>query len=296
MIKSFFNENQIIYEENPSLKKYNTYRLDAKCKYLVFPKDELELINILKEIKKDNLKYLMLGNGSNTIFKNDYYDGIIIKLDRLNKITYNSNYVTAEAGCSLMKLSLDLIKHGLSGLEFGAAIPGDVGASTAMNAGAYTHDMAEVVDKVRVLDKDLNIKEFTNSELEFEYRDSYLKKHPEYIVIYTTFKLTRGDRNAMSELISTRRVKRLATQPLDKPSAGSVFRNPEGMFAGELIEKCGLKGYKIGGAEVSKKHANFIINSGNAKGEDIVKLIEEIKKIVKKEYNVDLVLEQIIVE
>ena len=156
--------------------------------------------------------------------------------------------------------------------------------------------MASVVKEVQVLTPDLNIITMNNSELEFAYRTSFLKKHQGYLVLSTTFELTQGNPEKMELHTKERREKRMSTQPLNMPSAGSVFRNPEGMYAGELIEKSNLKGYKIGGAQVSTKHANFIVNSGNATGKEIVELISKIKKEVKRNYNVDLVLEQIIIE
>ena len=157
MIKSFFKENSIEYIENVSLKKYNTYRVDANCKYLVFPKDENELINILKEIKKENIKYLVLGNGSNVILDFDNFDGVIIKLDNLNTVEYNGNTITVGAGYPLIKLAIEATTRGLAGLTFAAGIPGCVGASTAMNAGAYNSDMASIVKSVRVLNKELEV-------------------------------------------------------------------------------------------------------------------------------------------
>ena len=296
MIKSFFDKNNINYEENVSLKKYNTYRVDTKCSYLVFPKNEDELIKILKELKEDNINYLILGNGSNIIFSMPFYDGVVIKLDNLNTVTYKDNYVTVGAGYSLIKLSLETVNKGLSGLTFASAIPGSVGASTAMNAGAYKSDMSEVVDTVRVLNDKLEIVTLNNADLEYEYRDSFLKKHSDYIVLSTTFKLSNGDIEAMKKQIEERRYKRMATQPLNMPNAGSVFRNPENMFAGELIEKANLKGYSIGDAKISEKHANFIVNNGNATGQDIIELIKKVQKEIKEKYNVDLKLEPIIIK
>ncbi len=296
MIKSFFDKIGIEYQVNASLKNYNTYKIDATCDYLVFPKNEEELISILKEIKSNNLKYLVLGNGSNIILSKEHYDGIVIKLDKLNEVIYNDNLVTVGAGYSLIKIAVETIEKGLSGLEFASGIPGYVGASTAMNAGAYNSDMASVIKNIKVLTPELEVKTMNKDDLAFEYRDSFLKKNKEYIVLSTTFELTDGDIEAMKNLIAERRMKRMASQPLNMPSAGSVFRNPEGMYAGELIEKCNLKGYTIGGAKVSEKHANFIVNNGGATGKDIVDLINKIQKEIKEEYDVDLKLEQIIVE
>lgn len=296
MIKSFFESNNIIYKENVSLKNFNTYKVDTTCSYLVYPNNVEELILILKELKKRQIKYLILGNGSNIILSMKHYDGVIIKLDNLCKVEYQKNTVTAEAGYPLIKLAIETIDKGLSGLTFAAGIPGLVGASTAMNAGAYNSDMSTVVKSVKVLNDKLEVITLTNKELEYSYRDSFLKRHKDYIVLSTTFELEQGDKETMKIQIEERRKKRLASQPLNMPNAGSVFRNPENMYAGELIEKLNLKGYSIGGAQVSEKHANFIVNTGNATGQDIINLINEVEKKVKKEYDVELKLEQIIVE
>lgn len=296
MIKSFFENHNIEYREKASLKNYNTYKIDATCNYIVFPKNEEELIIILKELKKYKEKYLFLGNGSNVIFSKSHYDGIIIKLDNFNTIEYDNTLVHVGAGYSLIKLAMETIERGLSGLEFAAGIPGCVGASTAMNAGAYNSDMASVVKSVKVLTPNFDIKTLENDELEFAYRDSFLKRNNNYVVLSTTFKLSLGDTEAMKKQIAERRTKRFISQPLNMPSAGSVFRNPDNMYAGELIEKLNLKGYRIGDAEISEKHANFIINVGNATGNDIIELIKKIKKEVKSKYNIELILEQIIIE
>ena len=296
MIKNFFDKKGITYTENASLKKYNTYKIDTTCSYLVFPKNIDELITIIKYLKEKDITYLVLGNGSNIILSKDYYDYVVIKLDNLNNIEYHDNIVIVEAGYSLSKLTIETINKGLDGLTFAAGIPGCVGASTAMNAGAYNSDMAAVVKEVKVLDENLNIITLSNKDLKYEYRDSFLKRHPEYIVLSTTLELSKNDPETMKNIVAERRKKRLASQPLDLPNAGSVFRNPENMYAGELIEKSNLKGFTIGDARVSEKHANFIVNIGNAKGKDIVKLIKKIKKEVKNKYNVNLKLEQIIID
>ena len=296
MIKNFFDKNNIEYKERISLKNYNTYKIDTLCSYLVFPKNENELIAILKELKNKKIKYLILGSGSNVIFSMPNYDGIVIKLDKLCKVEYNGNTVTVGAGYPLIKIALDTIEKGLSGLEFASGIPGTVGASTAMNAGAYKSDMASVVKNVKVLNDKLETIVLSNEELEYSYRDSFLKKHNNYIVLETTFELTSGDKELMKSQVEERKQKRIATQPLNMPNAGSVFRNPENMYAGELIEKSNLKGYSVGGAAVSEKHANFIVNKGNATGRDIIELINKIKNTVKENYDIELKLEQIIIE
>lgn len=283
------------YYENCNIKKYNTYRLGVICKYLVFVKNTLELIDALKYLKENNIKYLILGNGSNVIFKDDYYDGVIIKLDKMNNIKINNNEIEVESGYSLMKLSRDILDYGLSGLEFASGIPGLLGASIAMNAGAYNKDMASVVKEVKVINEKNELVTMKNNELEFGYRDSFFKKNKEYICVSSILTLEPGEKSECLELINSRKERRMATQPLEYPSAGSVFRNPKGMHAGELIENCGLKGYNINGAEVSEKHANFIVNKGNCTGKDIIKLINLIKNKVYEKYNVELILEQEII-
>lgn len=296
MIKNFIEKNSYEYYENISLKKYNSYKLDVKAKYLVFPKDEEELLELLFFIRDKAIKYVVLGNGSNIIFANDYYDGVIIRLDKFNNVKVDGSNVVVGAGYSLTKLALEMVRMGLSGLEFAVGIPGYVGASVAMNAGAYNSSMSDVVNSVRVINPKGDIESFTYDQLCFSYRDSFFKKNKEYIIISCELSLENGDTLEMLDKIERRKIRRMESQPLDYPSAGSVFRNPEGMYAGKLVEDVGLKGCKIGGAMVSLKHANFIINYDKATGKDIIELINLIKKKIKKEYNIDLILEQIIVD
>ena len=296
MIKNFINNNNLEYYENVNFKKYNSYKLEVIVKYLIFPKTEDELIKILKYIRANSVKYIVLGNGSNVIFSNNYYDGVVIRLDKFNELEINMNKVTVGAGYSLVKLSMIVSNRGLAGMEFAAGIPGFVGASVAMNAGAYNHSLSEIVKSVKVINPDGNIEVFDGKKIDFNYRDSFFKKNKNYVIISCELELSFGNKEEILEKIETRRNKRLLTQPLDFPSAGSVFRNPLGMYAGKLIEDVGLKGYKVGGAMVSLKHANFIINYNKATGRDIINIIDKIKLEVKKKYDVDLMLEQIIVD
>ena len=296
MIKDFFNKGNYNYEENISLKKYNTYRIDILAKYMVFPKNTRELIELINFARTNNLKYMILGNGSNVIFNTTYYDGIIIKLDNFNNMSIKGNKVYAEAGCSLIKLAISTINAELSGLEFACGIPGTVGASISMNAGAYNLDISNSLESISVLTPQNEIITLNKKKLEFSYRDSFLKRNPDYVVLSANFLLKKGNREEMLLQMEERKKRRKDTQPLEYPSAGSVFRNPPSMYAGELIEKCNLKGYCIGDATVSTKHANFIVNKGNATGKDIVSLINKIKEEVKNKYKIELILEQIIIE
>ena len=295
MIRSFFDSLNLAYEENASLKNYNTYRVNTISKFLVFPNSVEELRQIIKYLTENNIEYYVLGNGSNIILSMEYYDGVMIKLDHLNFLQYNGNLVTAGAGCSLIKLSLDTIEKGLTGMEFSTGIPGSVGASVAMNAGAYNSDISAILKEATILTPKNEVVTMNNDALDFEYRDSFIKKNKGYIVLSATFELEKGNILEMKELVEERKQKRISTQPLDLPNAGSVFRNPTGNHAGALIENADLKGYNINGAEVSTKHANFIVNKGGASGKDIIELIEKIQKEIKEKNNVELKLEQIIV-
>lgn len=295
MIKDFFKNNNYDFLEDAPLINHNTYHINAKAKFLVFPNNVDELINLVKYLKENDIEYIFLGNGSNIILANSYYDKVFIKLDKINYIKIDKNIVTAGAGVSLIKLALDCALANLSGLEFACAIPGLVGASTAMNAGAYNSSIKDILVSAKVLTPNLEIKEFKTEDLNYEYRDSFLKKNKDYVCLEATFKLEEKDSEEILELMSSRQERRIDTQPLSYPSAGSVFRNPTNLYAGELIQNCGLKGTNINGAEVSEKHANFIINKKDAKGSDIIELINIVKKQVKDKYNIDLILEQEII-
>lgn len=291
------NENFIKnyeYYKDISLKKYNTYRLDVKCGYLIYPGNTKELIDLLKYLKENNINYFILGGGSNIILAKPYFD-VVIKLDKLNNIKIKENIVTAEAGVSLIYLANLCMNNNLNGLAFAGGIPGMVGASTAMNAGAYKEDMASIVKEVKVVTPELEVITLTNKDLNYSYRNSFLKEHKDYICTEVTLEMSYLDKDKIKETMTSRKKRRIDTQPLDKSSAGSVFRNPEGLSAGKLIEDAGLKGYKIGGAKISTKHANFIVNTGDATYEDILELIDYTKKKIKEIYNIDLILEQEII-
>lgn len=279
-------------KENESLKIHTTYKIGGVAKYFITPKDLNELISLIKYLRENNIKYMILGNGSNTIFSSKTYDGAIINLSNLNKMEIKDNKIYVESGYQLIKLSIDAMNNNLSGLEFASGIPANVGGAVYMNAGAYKSDMSNLIEEVTFLDENLELKTLKNNELDFSYRHS-LFQEKNYIIISTVLNLEKGNKEEIKELMDNRKQRRIDSQPLDYPSAGSVFRNPSSeVFAGKLIEDLGLKGYMIGGAKISEKHANFIINYDNATGEDIKKLIELIKEKVKEKYNIDLIVEQ----
>jgi len=282
--------------ENPLMKKYTTYKVGGEALAIVMPDDIKSLIKLMEFINKNNIKYKILGNGSNVIFKDELYDGIIINLSKLDKFEVDGTVITVGAGYNLAKLAMKTARLGLSGLEFASGIPGTVGGAVYMNAGAYKSDMGYVVSEVKVLTPDLKIKTMYNKDMDFHYRTSFLKKNPEFICLEAKIVLKKGNKDEILALLEDRKQRRLISQPLEYPSAGSVFRNPSNDFAGRLIEEIGYKGKNIGGAYVSEKHANFIINKGDAKASDIKELINEIQNKVKEKYDIELILEQEIIE
>ena len=278
--------------ENESLKKHTTYKVGGVARIIVYPKNEQKLVELLRKIRKNNIKYKILGNGSNVLFSDKKYDGILIKLDEFNKLELQNNNIIVGAGYPLMKLAAFALRKSLAGLEFASGIPGTVGGAVFMNAGAYKSDMGYVVKKIKVLTPDFRIISMTNRELNFHYRTSFLQTHPDYICLEATISLTKGNKEQLQEIVRDRKNRRLKEQPLEFPSAGSVFRNPPGESSGKLIDDLGLKGLSRGNAEISKKHANFIINKGNAKASDIRELMMFTKDLVKEKYNIDLHIEQ----
>lgn len=282
-------------KENVDLSLYTTYKIKAIGKYMVFPSDIDELLSLMKYITKYNLKYKIIGGGSNLIFAEEIYSGILVNLDKFDDVVFNENFIRVGAGYPLMKLALKACKLGLTGLEFATGIPGTVGGAIFNNSGAYKSDMGYIVESVSVLTPDLKIKTLYNKDMNFHYRTSFFKQNPGYVILDATIILKKGDKEFIQSVVEDRKQRRVMSQPLNFPSAGSVFRNPEGNYAGKLIEDIGYKGHELGGAKVSEKHANFIINYGSATGHDIVALIDEITKKVKEKYDIELVLEQEIV-
>lgn len=278
--------------ENVNMKNNTTYRAGGIASYMILPRDKNCLIKLLKYLKNNNIKYKVVGNGSNLVFSDELYDGVLIRLDRFNKYNIEKTIIKAEAGCDLLTIAYKSADAVLTGLEFATGIPGTIGGAIYMNAGAYKSDMGYVVSEVKVLTPELEIKTLYNKDLDFHYRSSFLQKNKDYICLEATIVLKKGNKKEIKELIEERRKKRLMTQPLNYPSAGSVFRNPPDDFAGRLIEECNLKGYKIGDAMVSEKHANFIVNAGHATGTDIHDLILHVKKEVYKKFKVELLIEQ----
>lgn len=283
-----------IIQENVSLKEYSTIGIGGRCKYLATPYSLEDAAKLIEYLKDNDIKYYILGNASNVLIDDKVFDGVVIRLDSLDKIEIEGNEITAGAGVMMPKLVNIALQKGLVSLAFASMIPGTVGGSVAGNAGAYDHELMDFLKEVKVVDKKGNIKTLKKDDISYGYR--YTSLIGNYIILSATFISKEGD--AIKELadIQMRNEKRKDTQPLDKPNVGSIFRNPKEIPAGRLIEEMGLKGYTIGGAKVSEKHANFIINDNNATFEDVIKLIEYIKKKAKEERNIDLVVEPRIIK
>ena len=284
-------ENDGDIKENVSLKTLTTLKVGGIGKYVFYPKDVTSLKKALTLFKENNINYKIFGNGSNIIPSDKIYDGVIIKLSSLNNLKIEDEVIEVEAGYSLMKLAKEVIKLGLSGLEWANGIPGTIGGAVYMNAGAYKQDMSFVLEKITALDENMNIVTLNKDELDFSYRHSRLMEE-NLICLSATLRLEKKDISLIEEVVNKRKEKRMETQPLEYPSAGSVFRNPFNDFAGRLVEECNLKGKQIGGAMISLKHANFIINKDNATGKDVLDLINLAKKEVKEKFNIELKQEQ----
>ncbi|MBE6140430.1 MAG: UDP-N-acetylmuramate dehydrogenase [Firmicutes bacterium] len=276
--------------ENASLKELNTYKIECFAKYLVYVKDQESLVKLLKNIK---LPYFILGGGSNIILKDEFFNGIVIKLDNLKKINYEDDYVEVESGVNLNSFINDLLKKGFVNLGLLFGIPGSVGGAIMGNAGCYGKSIFDELISVKIID-DGKIKEIEKENIKYGYRYSEFKEK-NIVIISAKFRLEKGNVEEIRNQIKMNLEKRINSQPLEYPNAGSVFKNPEGFSAGKLIEEAGLKGLKIGGAMISEKHANFIINHDNAKALDIIELIKIVKNKIKEINNIDLELEQIVI-
>lgn len=291
VIKFIKSENIGEIKENVSFKNLTTYKCGGTARLVVFPFNVLYLVNLIKYLKKKKIDYKILGNGSNTLASDDNYDGVIIKLNNINNVELKGNDLVVGAGAILMVVANNMSKQGYSGLEFACGIPGSIGGAIYMNAGAYLKSMSDIVKNVTVIDENLKIKKINAKDMKFGYRTSLIKQ-TKYIVVEAKLKLEKKNKEEIMELVYSRKKRRIETQPLEYPSAGSVFRNPEGEYAGHLIEECNLKGFSYGGGEISSKHANFIVNKGNATASDIKYLMDKAHDEVLKKYKIDLKIEQ----
>ena len=278
-------------EENIPLSKMTTLRIGGVARYVVYPKNALSLQGVMNKLNQNHIPYKVIGKGSNLLCSDEPFDGVIIRLDRyLCNAYFDNEHLVAEAGCSIIALSYEAMKNELSGLEFASGIPGTVGGVTFMNAGAYKSSMADIIDSVSVY-RDGKIEWIQNADCVFSYRTSIFQKHPDWIILAVKMTLKKGDQKEIRELMDSRRERRMNSQPLDKHSAGSIFRNPEEIPAWKLIEGAGFRGKRIGDAVVSEKHVNFIVNENHASAKDFITLVTDVQKAVKDKYDIDLYME-----
>ncbi len=278
-------------EENIPLSKMTTLRIGGVARYVVYPENTLSLQGVMNKLNQNHIPYKVIGKGSNLLCSDEPFDGVIIRLDRyLCNAYFDNEHLVAEAGCSIIALSYEAMKNELSGLEFASGIPGTVGGVTFMNAGAYKSSMADVIDSVSVY-RDGKIEWIQNADCGFSYRTSIFQKHPDWIILAVKMTLKKGDQKEIRELMDSRRERRMNSQPLDKHSAGSIFRNPEEIPAWKLIEGAGFRGKRIGDAVVSEKHVNFIVNENHASAKDFITLVTDVQKAVKDKYDIDLYME-----
>lgn len=283
-LKNIIPEDLIKLRE--PMKTHTSFNIGGPADILITPRFEEEIQKIIQFSNKKNIPLHVIGNGTNLLVKDGGIRGIVIKIShKFNDVKINGNTIICKAGVPLSTLAKCVLKHSLTGLEFAYGIPGTVGGAIVMNAGAYGGQMADVVENVKIIDPSGDICIMDKHELGFSYRESIFQKE-DYIILEVQMKLELGEydeiKRKMRDFLSRRKKK----QPLELPSAGSAFKRPEGNYAGYLIEQSGLKGFRIGGASVSRQHAGFVVNDDNATGKDVIMLLDHIQNEVMRRYNI----------
>ncbi len=272
---------------NEPMSEHTTLKLGGPADFLVFPRSAEEINALFAEAGAYNLPVTVIGHGSNLLVLDGGIRGLVICIGKnMRKISREGNTITAQAGAMLGSVALEAAEAGLSGLEFASGIPGTVGGGVTMNAGAYDGEMSQVVTRVKGLNPGGNVMTLPREELEFGYRHSAVTEK-NIIVTEVTFELQEGDPKEIRAKMSELNAKRAEKQPLDVPSAGSAFKRPEGYYAAALIDQCGLKGYSVGGARVSMKHAGFLVNTGTS-SKDFLDLMKKVQQIVEERVGVKL--------
>ena len=285
-IKEIVPQEDILLDE--PMSRHTTFRLGGEAKCLLKIKDKGQLVKLIPYLQITGQDYYILGNGSNLLVGDKGYSGFIVKLDgSMGSASISDRRMTVPAGMLLSKAAAIAREHSLTGMEFASGIPGTVGGGIVMNAGAYGGEMKQVVESVEVMNREGEILVLDNDTMEFGYRTSVIKNRP-FIVLETVLKLQTGNRVEIDAKTEELSVKRREKQPLEFPSAGSTFKRPEGYYAGKLIMEAGLRGFSIGGAQVSDKHCGFIVNTGGATAADVRKVIEEVQKRVEEKFGVRL--------
>ena len=273
---------------NEPMASHTTFRIGGPADYFVLPETVEELAGILKVCKEEEVPYFILGNGSNLLVGDKGFRGVVVQLYKnFDGITIDGTTVTAKAGAMLVRVAKESGKAGLTGLEFASGIPGTIGGAMVMNAGAYGGEMKDVVTSVTILTKEGEIKKLSGEEMNFRYRGSVVEDEG-YIVLEAVMELTEGNLEEIQARMAELTLQRKTKQPIEFPSAGSTFKRPEGYFAGKLIQDAGLRGFQVGGAQVSEKHCGFVINAGGATAADVMQLMKEVSEKVNEQFGVIL--------
>lgn len=281
---------------NEKMSKYTTMRVGGPCDCIVFPDEISKIKQVIDFCKNENITFFVIGNGSNLLVKDEGIHGVVIKLGhRFGKIEIDGEYILAYAGATMPTLSQLAKKNSLKGLEFACGIPGTIGGGVKMNAGAYGSQISDILYEVTYMDEKEEIKTIKNKDCSFGYRKSIFTINPNYVILSAKFKLERGNIDEIENKMKENSLARKAKQPLEYPNFGSVFKRPEGYFVGKLVDDAGLRGYKIGGAQVSTKHTGFIVNVDNATCKDVLDLIGYVQTTVYNKFNVKLTPEVIII-
>lgn len=279
-------EEQVLCNE--PMSSHTTFRVGGPAALYVIPSNEEMLSQTVKACKAADIRYYVIGNGSNLLVNDDGFDGVIIEIGKkMSSILIEGETVTAQAGASLAMIAAKARDEGLSGFEFASGIPGNLGGACIMNAGAYDGQMKDVLVSVRLMDQNGIFHEEDAEDIGLSYRYSNIPER-DLIVISAVLKLRNGEKDEITEKMKELNARRADKQPLEYPSAGSTFKRPEGYFAGKLIQDSGMQGYSVGGAQVSEKHAGFVINKGGATAADIHQLTEDVIKAVKDRFGVTL--------
>lgn len=293
MIEDFCREHSIGILKNEPLFKHTTFRIGGPCDYMISPYDSTQIQDILCFFKDNGIPYIILGNGSNYLFPDEGYRGVVLNLKYLDYTFMKDGFVTAGAGTLLSKVAIYALNCSMSGMEFTHGIPGTVGGAIYMNAGAYGGCMDDICFRTTYCTPDGQLHEITGMEHNFSYKKSFFTG-TNNVICECTFLLHPDKRTLINAKMKEMQIKRKESQPLEFPSAGSFFKRPESHFAGKLIEDCGLKGFSVGDAQVSEKHAGFIINKGNATYNDVIQLKDIITEKVMNEFGVKLEPEVVI--
>ena len=263
------------------LAKHTTLGVGGPARVFVQPAGKESLVKIIGLVRELELKYKILGKGSNLLISDDVFEGVVIQTDKgLNYTHIEKTMVTVGAGVSDVKLAHDVAKLGLSGIEFLSGIPGTIGGAVFMNAGAYLKEINDVLVKVQIINERNELVWLEKDDLELSYRKSIFQQKPEWVIVEAVLQLKYGDKDEILDTIRSRKERRMMSQPLELPSAGSTFRNPDGHAAWELVAGVGMRGYTIGGAMVSDKHTNFVVNAGGATAQDVADVIAHVQKAV----------------